>query len=392
MCLLQTERALKESGVQTKILFCAPEECAALLAQVAPHCRAALIFDEGGGFVAERYRSALSAFRPACFCLSSGDCTPLFSLEGEFRAAVGIGERSMAAARFFATLRGCACLLVPLRPSAEGAFGAAAPPPFAGYPLKDADFFAPCAEFLREDAESIARAGLSALCAEELRCDALFSGRERDPSPFDAAASLAAEGGAQRVLCASVLFSLALRGAPPFACTEALFALRRKDARFSAFALFSAFAARYAALSAIRPRPYYVPDYAGRVSAAARLSGVSAKRLFSFLRVPGSERSFAFSRTFCECRARLGRGGELLSAFAKRLSASYFAAGGGACRAERARAEEAYAYAAELSPLLSPPALERELGACTLPHMKNGAYVPEKTVQMRSETYEEQCR
>ena len=127
MCLLQTERALKESGVQTKILFCAPEECAALLAQVAPHCRAALIFDEGGGFVAERYRAALSAFRPACFCLSSGDCTPLFSLEGEFRAAVGIGERSMAAARFFATLRGCACLRVPLRPSAGGGCGAAAP-------------------------------------------------------------------------------------------------------------------------------------------------------------------------------------------------------------------------------------------------------------------------
>ena len=178
----------------------------------------------------------------------------------------------------------------------------------------------------------------------------------------------------------------------PDGLEKSLSALRRKDARFSAFALFSAFAARYAALSAIRPRPYYVPDYAGRVSAAARLSGVSAKRLFSFLRVPGSERSFAFSRTFCECRARLGRGGELLSAFAKKLSASYFAAGGGAHRAERARAEEAYAYAAELSPLLSPPVLERELGACTLPHMKNGAYVPEKTVRMRSETYEEQCR
>ena len=65
MCLLQTERALKESGVQTKILFCAPEECAALLAQVAPHCRAALIFDEGGGFVADRLPTPLNAIPPA---------------------------------------------------------------------------------------------------------------------------------------------------------------------------------------------------------------------------------------------------------------------------------------------------------------------------------------
>ena len=371
MCVSAAVRAMKECGVRTQFSFSSPEECAQMLAQVCPHSRAALIFDEEG--CAESYRVALAPFRPVCFLLQERAFTPLFSLDDDFRIAVGIGENSMAAARFFATLRGGVSLLVPLRPSAKGAFEPFAPPPFSGYPLADADFFAP-SPALAEEAETTAEAALSALCAAELRLDSLFSGKEHKTDLFDEAADLAAEGGAEKTLCASVLSALALRGAAsPFACTEAFSALRRQDKRFPAFPLFSVFVRRYAAVAQIQPRPFFVPDYAGRVRLAAQETGIPEKVLFSRLHIPRGEQSFAFSQIFLQSRARLAREGELLRAYEKKLSSLYFGAGGGVHRSSRSRAEKLYSCAAELSPLITPPALERELGICGAEHMSSAA-------------------
>lgn len=366
MCISAVERALQEGGVPTRFLAAPLSEGARLLSELCPHGRAALIYDEECP-LAEEVRAALAPFRPACFRLDKGGAyTPLFALDDTFRAAVGVGERSMAAARFFATVRGGASLLVPVRPSARGAFTKSAPSPCAGYPLRDADLFLAPPAALFDCPQSRAEAALSALCAEELRSDALFSGRERDASPFDAAAELALGESGEEILCASALAELALRAAPPFASALAFERLAAGEG-MPAFALFSAFCARYCALPAGEPRPFFVPDYAGRIRAAARRFGVPERALYARLRVPRAEESFALSRIFSECRPALSRGAQLLEAYARKLSRLYFAAGGAAHRAARVAAEGAYALSAELSPLLSPPALERELGMGTLP-------------------------
>lgn len=362
MCISAVERALKGGGVPTKFLFAPLTEGAQLLSALCPHGRAALIYDEECP-LAEQARAALAPFRPACFRLEQGaPYTPLFGLDDTFRAAVGVGERSMAAARFFATVRGGFSLLVPLRPSARGAFERCAPAPCEGYPLREADIFLAPPASLFDCPQSRAEAALAALCAEELRCDALFSGREREASPFDEAATLALGAGGEEILCASALSALALRGAPTFACFEAYSRLRGEGV--PAFALFSAFSARYCAFHAGEPRPFYVPDYAARVRAAARRFGVPERDLYARLHVPRGAESFALSRIFFECRAALSRRAQLLAAYVRKVSRLYFAAGGGAHRAARAAAEGAYELSAELSPLLSPPALGREMGMC----------------------------
>ena len=361
MCISAVERALQRGGVPTNFLLAPLREGARLLSAMCPHGRAALIYDEECT-LAEEVRAALAPFRPACFRLEEGaPYTPLFGLDDTFRAAVGVGERGMAAARFFATVRGGFSLLIPLRPSARGAFERSAPPPCAGYPLKEADIFLAPPASLFDSPRSRAEAALAALCAEELRGDALFSGRERDASAFDEVAALALGAGGEELLCASALFALALRGAPPFAALGTYECLRRQG-NMPAFALFSAFSPRYCAFPAGEPRPFFVPDYAARIRASARLFGVPERDLYARLRVPRGTESFALSQVFLECRPALLRRAQLLDAYTKKLSRLYFAAGGAAHRAARIAAEGAYALSAELSPLLSPPALARELG------------------------------
>ena len=222
---------------------------------------------------------------------------------------------------------------------------------WAGYPLKSADFVVADGERMRgRAAEVLAECSLAALCAEDIEIDAVFS---RDRKTFDfrtpAEIALAAEltaDGAKQLFCASALFQIALRGAPAFACTEAARALQKKTFRSlsaCSLALFCYFTERYAELfRAGDPRDYYVPAYAERVKCCAAWAGCGEKQLFKNVRVPTAAESFRRAAVFAECRNKL----QIL--------------------------QEAYEHAAELTPLLCPPVLEREFGLlrcdeCALP-------------------------
>ena len=147
--------------------------------------RAALFFAEGDrGAVPEHLFSALAPFSPLCAAVGQGCASGLFSLPDEVRAVVALGNRAFLAARFFATLRGVACYAVPTSPSAEECFSPSAPPPFSGYPLRAPDKILLCGNFLHVDCgAALAHTALAAVCAEELRTDALFSERKPLSAP-----------------------------------------------------------------------------------------------------------------------------------------------------------------------------------------------------------------
>ena len=131
--------ARARAGAAGQLLFCPCGHAGEALSALLPYGKAALVIDEAvPPQAAERVRVALKKFRPACAVIG-GDFTQLFSLADDIRAAVGIGPRGIAGARFFATLRGAFSLLIPTDTAAEGLFAPFAPPPWQGYPLAPAD-------------------------------------------------------------------------------------------------------------------------------------------------------------------------------------------------------------------------------------------------------------
>lgn len=374
MCFNALEAAVAACGLQTRVLFhsCANAEQA--LRAVLPYGKIVLISDENCDYaVAAALREKLKNYRPVSVVLGKTDnFTGLFSLPDDVRAAVGIGERSAFAARFFVTLCGGYSLVIPLSPSARGLFEAVAPAgtSWPGYPLRAADVVVADAALMRpRAAEALAETAFSALCAEDTEIDAVFSS-DRKEFGFRAAADLLAEAdvgedeGIERLFRASALNFLSMRGAPAFACIEAAEAFAGKTAAEGVrFALFEYFVRRYVRLFAEgEPRLFYVPDYAARIERCAAWSGKSSEKLFKNVRVPTAAESFRRAEMFGECRKKLLTSALLLVAFAEKARGKYYAAGGArACLGERELCE-AYERSAELTPLLSPPVLEREFG------------------------------
>ena len=92
--------ARARAGAAVQLLFCPCDHAGEALSALLPYGKAALVIDEAiPPQAAERVRVALKKFRPACAVIG-GDFTQLFSLPDDIRAAVGIGPRGIAGARF----------------------------------------------------------------------------------------------------------------------------------------------------------------------------------------------------------------------------------------------------------------------------------------------------
>ncbi len=124
-----------------------------------------------------------------------------------------------------------------------------------------------------------------------------------------------------------------------------------------------------------------MPDHVGRVLHAAQVCGVCAPSLLKGVKVPTAEECAARADIFAQARAKLRARGELLRVFAGK-AARLYTAHGGRIRAETdARCALLYECAAELSPLLSLPAMQREFGlladlpadVCSAEHMRAAA-------------------
>ena len=127
---------------------------------------------------------------------------------------------------------------------------------------------------------------------------------------------------------------------------------------------------RYAALfRGGSPRPYFVPDYAARAKEAAKYIGEDA---FRNVNVPSAEECFARVQIFSECREHFRTAADVALCRAEKMKERYYRAGGKKPVFRTGALEEAYSLSAELSPMLSVAALERDFGL--LPHMRGGAY------------------
>ena len=252
MCFNALEAAVSGRGLQTRVLFHSCGNAEQALRAVLPYGKIVLISDENCDYsMVAALRENLKNYRPVSVVLGKSDnFTGLFSLPDDIRAAVGIGERSAFAARFFVTLRGGYSLVIPLSPSARGLFETSAPADtsWRGYPLRAADVVVADAGLMRpRAAEALAETVFSALCAEDAEIDAVFSA-ERKEFGFRAAADLLAETdiseneGVESLFRASAFYFLSMREAPAFACAEAAEILSGKvHAEGVRFALFEYF-------------------------------------------------------------------------------------------------------------------------------------------------------
>ena len=372
----EVSAALCRGGLRTRPVRARCSAAGEVLRALLPYGRAALIADESAdAALTESVRASLRAYRPACVLLGEGeDLTALFALPDDVRAVVAVGGRALRAARFFRTLRGGFCLLLPVRPAAKEVLSPVAPAPWDGYPLDEPDVVLADGEILRGGEQARADVALCALCAEELEVDGCFSDASHDARGLRRAAMLAAESdpaspaGREDLLFAALRAEAEKRAFPAFGCEAAA-----RHAPGGSGAVLAYFARRYAALFAEgRPRPFFVPDYAARVARAAARLDMPASALFSNVRVPTGEQSFDLGVRFAEVRSRLYTSARLLVRFADRICPApppqgtgegARGAGEGAWESLRAHPlAEWYDLSAECSPLYAAPALEREFG------------------------------
>lgn len=364
MCVALLQNMVRACGLGTRVRFCPLGEAGELAKTLLP-CGRAAIFADGGAQMAQ-VRGQLADLRPVCAVIGREPLAGLFSLPDEVRVVVALGTRSIFAARFFATLRGGFVLAVPLSAAAEGVFEAALPQGYAqaGYPLRAPDIVLADEALLSGLSGAAGYAALAALCAEDLALHALFAEGAEDPAFSRAAEAFLSYGeGEKGLFCACSLLRLALRRSPvlPAVCAAEAYG-------GDAFPLFAHFAARYARfLEKEEPRRYFVPDFTGRVLRAAEVTGERAAALLKNIAVPTAAECRRRIQVFAEARGALRARGELLRSFVQRAGRLY-AAHGGHIRAEDGKEGAAgriaalYECAAELSPLFSVPAAEREFG------------------------------
>ena len=93
---------------------------------------------------------------------------------------------------------------------------------------------------------------------------------------------------------------------------------------------------------------------------------------FRNVNVPSAEECFARVQIFSECREHFRTAADVALCRAEKMKERYYRAGGKKPVFRTGALEEAYSLSAELSPMLSVAALERDFGL--LPHMRGGAY------------------
>ncbi len=364
MCRNVLSAAADAGGLKTRFFAEPLAALSRLASSLVPGGKMLLLADADVSAVLARVRGSFAGFRPFCVALGEEDrAEGLFSLPDDVRLAVAFGRRSIAAARFFCTLRGAFLIAVPASLYAEGIFSAEAE---GGYPADEPDVLLFDETFVagRGRAACVASAALSALYAADLDIDAAFSGeRKCGRDDFRLAAEFAKkrEDGAR--FSASALQEIALRRFSRFP-SLALFRLLMRGGRRvgeSAFAALVYSAETYSALfSRARIRRFFVPDYGARVQSAAALAGGDA---FENVRVPTAEESFARAGLFEECRGHFAVESELLRSYAGEIRDAYYLAGGRKPVVREEELRRAFMRSADLSPLLSAGALARDLGA-----------------------------
>ena len=370
--------AAEACGVHTRFYFESVSRLCARLQELLPCGKLLLIADEESAEGAALLRGLFAPFTLLFVLYGKGEGeTGLFSLPDDVRAAVAVGRRSIAAARFFCTLRRAYCIAVP---DEWGARGALEEKCGNGYPVSAPDILLFDASFARRArAENVAFAALADAMAEDTEIDAVFSGERKEGyAPLRPAAKYAA-GGAEEVFAATALRILVERSSP--ACPAAAFSrLAEKEAGEGAgtMAALGYTAQRYAAFfGGASPREYYVADYAARARAAEPFGGAA---VYKNMRVPDLAENAAHIRVFGECRAHFALSASLLKSRAQSAAEQYYLAGGKVPALSRETLAKLYSLSAELSPLLSVSALERDFG--TLPHMCGGAYAAKTAGKM----------
>lgn len=387
MCAI-LQKAAQESGLKTKFYFEDKGEAARVAGSFVPCGKLLLLADEETADEALALKETFIDFR-VYFAVQGKQesANGLFSLPDDVRAAVAVGGRSIAAARFFCTLRGACLVAIPARCSAAEIF---CPRSEGGYPVNEPDAVLFDKNFALGRAEGAAVAALSALYAEDIDIDGVFSGARKDAGyeMLRLSASLAVQVGAkvgrapkesgrrragsgERLFESLCLQEIALMACPRLPSRAFYHLLSGKGAPLGecAFAALHYAQARYAALFENgRPRRYFVPDYAARARRAAEYVGEEA---FANIKVPSAEECFAAAEIFEESRLHFAAAAEALGAYAEKIRRVYYAEGGKKPLFASGALEEAFSLAADLSPMLSVGALERDLGAV---HMRGGAY------------------
>ncbi len=371
MCQNTLLSAAEECGLKTRFCFEPVSAAPRLAKSLLPYGKVLLLADESVSAVLHSMRGQFAGFKIFCVVLGGGDrAEGLFSLPDDVRLCVAVGRRSIAAARFFCTLRGAFLLAVPDMLYQEGMLSSASS---CGYPVEEPDIVLFDENFVggRGRAACIAAASLSALCAEDIDIDAVFSGERKEYGYRQLCRSAELAKGADDAsrFAACALQEIALR---PFSRYPSLAFFRQlsrggEKVGQSAFAALVYAVRQYAALfENARLRPYFVADYAARVRRAAQFVGREA---FENIQVPTAEVSFARARTFAECREHFCVAAGLLRGYAERVRECYYLAGGIRPAVRTDALQEAYSLSCDLSPLLSAGALARDFG---LPNMCGG--------------------
>ncbi len=375
MGLDEIEKKLKEFDLQTKVRFGGMKELEQCVRQSLPYAKILLLMEEDTDCsVMEKLRFCLQSFRPVSVVLGKrDDFTGLFSMPDDIRGAVAVGKRSALAARFFCTLRGGYSFAYLQSPSADGLFDTAMPETGAwgGYPLREIDFAVLDTNAGQKAEKVLAHTALSAVCLQELYTDAVFCGNGPDGGVFERAISLlqGADGKGDRetadLFFASALFCMGLRRCGRFACLEGTELLKRKypaRAQDADMAVLLYYAARYAVFFSKSPRAFFVPDYAARVCRAVKETGFSMQAIRRNVSVPTGKESFNRERLFAQVKEKLGISAAVLADFADTIRKKMLLAGQKPPRFSQEELKEIYDISAELSPLMSPPSLEREFG------------------------------
>lgn len=367
MCSDILKEKLSDRGIATKIFFESHAGIADRVRQFLPCGKVLLLADESEAKLMGRLRGCFAGFRVLCVLFGKTDkAAGLFSLPDDVRMVVAAGERSAAAARFFCTLRGAFCIVLPLSPTARGLFCRESTE--GNYPVKEPDAVLFDEQIARADrALALAETALCAVLADDTDIDAAFTGerREKGYSFLRTAESLCESAASPReIFAASTVYHLALR---EFSAYPAFIFARLAKERFSlsegaaAFHALRFFAAQHVQLfSAGKLRPYFVADYPARLERAAKAAG---KEAFSALRIPTAEECFSRAGIFSECREHFALAAGLTAHFVQSVSERYFLFGGAKEQFFAEGAEELYELAADLSPLYSVGAIERDFGA-----------------------------
>ncbi len=380
MCALNLQ---KNEAADTDIVFGPLCDVAKLLRGYIPCGKVALIADGESNFPAvQTIRAALKGFE--CFCVVAGEgdnASGLFSLPDDVRAAIAVGKGAFCAARYFCTLRGAYCIVVPDHADLSAAFenpvrlfvsGG-----FSRYPADAPDaVYCDLSRIGSYDA-AYGKLCLCALSAFDCEAHSVFAGGGDASAPyhrfFEDAVRLADFTGQnfqRELLSLSADLALFLSRRKKRTAAEIFSRLLCKKCGCTggSAALFSFcyLLERYRHFfQAAKPRAFYVPDYARRIRIAAAYAGEDERALFLKNKVPTAKRTDALAEVFTESRAVFCRKAQSVAVYTERVKSGLYALGAKAPAIDAVRAHEAFSAAAELSDMLSVPALMRDFGLLT---------------------------